>query len=203
MLTVWHTKYARYGLPQIPNPYEIVLFYRTDTFEPVEIGHWWLSPTPGRPSIGFGNVAPRVVLWAHLRHGATHRELLVLITHIDHRCTRPMVDLCRERIVDLAPRAPSLVFAGDFNFNPSDPEYHLLLDDGWHDSYEVAAPADAATFLYDLPTIPGGRIDHILYRGDGLKAQAWRRLVPSASDQRVSDHDPVYAHLSIEHTPSR
>jgi endonuclease/exonuclease/phosphatase family metal-dependent hydrolase len=198
LLATWQAKYAKFGLPQIPSPYEIILFYRTDTLEPLATGHWWLSPTPDRPSIGFGNTAPRVVLWAQMRQRASSREFFIFNTHIDHRCTRAMVDLCREKFVVFASRSSPLILTGDLNFNSADSNYQLLLDDGWRDSHEVAATSETATFLYDLPNIPGGRIDHILYRGDGLRSQAWARLLPPTPEQRVSDHDPVYVCFSMD-----
>jgi endonuclease/exonuclease/phosphatase family metal-dependent hydrolase len=198
LLATWQAKYARFGLPQIPSPYEIILFYRTDLLEPRATGHWWLSPTPDRPSIGFGNTAPRVMLWAHLRHRVSSHELLIVNTHIDHRCPRAMVDLCREKFAVCATPAASLIFMGDLNFNPSDSNYALLIHDGWRDSHEATAAPDSATFLYNLPDIPGGRLDHILYRGDGLTPRTWARLVSPDPERRVSDHDPVHARFSVD-----
>jgi len=198
LLATWQAKYAQFGLPQIPDPYEIILFYQTAIFELLATGYWWLSPTPDRPSIGFGNTAPRVVLWAHLQHRASSRAFFVFNTHIDHRCTRAMVDLCRERLMAFATATASLIFIGDMNFNPGDSNYASLISDNWRDSHEAADAPGAATFLYDLPNIPGGRIDHIFYRGDGLTPRMWTRLLPPDPERRVSDHDPVYVRFSIE-----
>ncbi|HRQ37470.1 MAG TPA: endonuclease/exonuclease/phosphatase family protein [Chloroflexota bacterium] len=194
----WHTKYARYGLPVVPDPYELVLFYRADFFEVVDSGYWWLSPMPERPSIGFGNVAPRAVLWAHLQYRHNGRDLIIFNTHIDHRSPRPMVELCRERLANFMGRAPSLVFMGDLNFDPDDANFALLMQDGWRDAHEVVAAPESATFLYDLPDIPGGRIDHILYRGEGLTPQRWVRLASPDPARRISDHDPVCVQFLVD-----
>lgn len=198
LLSAWHAKYARYGLPDIPNPYELILFYRTEDFDSPASGYWWLSPTPDRPSIGFGNVAPRAIMWTHLRHSLSKREFIAFNTHIDHRCTRPMVDLCRERFTEFITRNLPLIFMGDFNFNPTDPDYKMLISDGWQDSHNVSTTSEERTILYDLPHLmPSGRIDHILYRGNGLVPQAWTRLLPPESEQRISDHDPVHVWFSL------
>jgi len=194
----WRAKYAAYGLPEVPSPYEIVSFYRTADWEVASDGLWWLSPTPERPSIGFGNTAPRVVRWAQLRARAGGRAVIVLNTHLDHRCPRPMVDLCLERFEALIARGRPLIFLGDLNFNPADAEYARLREAGWHDAHAAAAEADQATFLYDLPGIPGGRIDHVLYRGAGLTPRAWARLQPPHGEPRWSDHDPVLARFTLD-----
>src|SRR6188474_2453966 len=81
LLAAWQAKYEKFGFPEIPSPYEIILFYHKDTFDLLSTGYWWLSPTPDRPSIGFGNIAPRVVLWAHLHHTASNKEFVIFNTH--------------------------------------------------------------------------------------------------------------------------
>jgi endonuclease/exonuclease/phosphatase (EEP) superfamily protein YafD len=51
--------------------------------------------------------------------------------------------------------------------------------------------------LYDLPELmPAGRIDHVLYRGQGLVPVAWARLISPDSDRRLSDHDPVHVQFN-------
>jgi endonuclease/exonuclease/phosphatase family metal-dependent hydrolase len=193
MLAAWREKYARYGLETPPDPYELVLLYRTAGFECVDEGHWWLSPTPVRPSIGFGNVAPRVMLWARLRARATGQAIVVFNTHIDHRCPDAMVALCRQRLAGMRLGTMPRLWAGDFNFNPATENFRRLLADGWRDAAEGAP--EAATFRYNLPGIPSGRIDHILYQGEGLEAAAWGRLAAPEPGMRLSDHDPVWARL--------
>ena len=193
--TAWKQKYEKFGLPEVPSPYEIILFYRTSVLEPLASGYWWLSPTPEVPSIGFGNTAPRVVLWAHLRQRSSAKEFVIFNTHIDHRSPTPMVELCRKKFSTFAEKRSSLILIGDLNFNEADPNYELLVKDGWRDTYEASHDTNSATFLSDVPSIPGGRIDHILYRSDELSAILWQRLVPSDAKQRISDHDPVHAKL--------
>jgi len=196
MLAAWREKYARFGLDDVPSPYEIHIFYRLDMLTPLVSGHWWLSPTPERPSTGFGNVAPRLVLWARFQH-AGGREFTLFNTHIDHRCTGPMVELCRQQLAAFIKTGAPLVFMGDLNFNPSNLNYAQLIEDGWRDPFVVAPTTDTTTFLYDLPDIPGGRIDHILYQG-GFAPLSWARIESPDPNKRLSDHDPVLVRLGLD-----
>lgn len=193
LVTAWKQKYEKFGLPEVSNPYEIILFYRTNALDLLASGYWWLSPTPEIPSIGFGNTAPRVVLWAHLRQNPSGKEFIIFNTHIDHRSPTPMVELCKKKFSTFAKKHPSLIFIGDLNFNEKDHNYELLTKDGWRDSCQISNDINSATFLYDIPSIPGGRIDHILYKSAELTPVLWQRLMPSDSEQRISDHDPVNA----------
>ena len=198
LLATWQAKYEEFGFSDIPSPYEIILFYRTDAFELLSNGHWWLSPTPDIPSVGFGNTAPRVVLWASLHHIASRKEFVIFNTHIDHRCTTSMVNVCRKQFSLFAEDHPSLIFIGDLNFNEKDSNYHLLITDGWRDSHAVTIDSDSATFLYDRDSIRGGRIDHIFYKSNEFMALTWKRLLPPALEQRISDHNPVYVEFHLD-----
>lgn len=195
MVATWQAKYAKFGLPTIPSPYEILVFYRTETFDCMETGYWWLSPTPARPSIGFGNVAPRVMLWAKLKHRDTGQEFIVFNTHLDHRALDAMVTLCRDQFTSFLGQAP-LIFMGDLNINPTQPNFARLLEDGWHDSHPTGT--NAGTFLYENAGVPDGRIDHILYHGPWTPL-VWTRLESPDPARRLSDHNPVLARLSLDH----
>jgi endonuclease/exonuclease/phosphatase family metal-dependent hydrolase len=197
LLAAWREKYGAAGFMAPPDPYEVVLFYRRASCVLLAGGHWWLSPTPERPSVGFGNIAPRVMLWAHLLHRPSGRELIVFNTHIDRRCTAPMLELCRQRCASFAGRGLPMLLIGDLNVNPADPEYAALIAAGWHDAHAATASAEAATFLFDTPAAPAGRIDHILYRGGGIAPLEWSRLASPDSARRLSDHDPVAASFRL------
>jgi endonuclease/exonuclease/phosphatase family metal-dependent hydrolase len=107
-----------YGLP-LPPRNEVVLFFQTETFDLISQGYWWLSPTPERISVGFGNIAPCLVLWARLRHKATGQELIALTTHLDNQALPAMARLCQEKLPEFVQMGLPLIFMGDFNIDPA------------------------------------------------------------------------------------
>jgi endonuclease/exonuclease/phosphatase family metal-dependent hydrolase len=177
-----------YGPDVPPVLNEVALFYRPATLEKLGEGHWWLSPTPDQPvSIGFGNIAPRLVVWGRFRHSATGRPLVVFNTHFDLRAPRPMAEVCRARFQAFALNEP-LIFMGDFNVDPDQNAevYTLLTADGWRDAY-AAVPPPPANGTYQDST----RIDHVLYRGPALAPVAWATLPAPDPAHPLSDHHPV------------
>ena len=182
-----------YGLHSLPSPHEVVLFFRTHEFDQISTGYWWLSPTPDIPSVGFvGNIFPRVVLWVQLRHRPSRQELIIFNTHLDFRCTLPMVELCREKLAAFTRRGLPLIFMGDFNFTPTHDDYALLTGDGWHDAHVASSTTSEATH------VNGRRIDHIFYRGAGVTPQTWTQLFSPDPQRSLSDHHPVYVRFRVE-----
>ena len=88
-----------------------------------------------------------------------------------------------------------LIFMGDLNINPTQPNFALFLQDGWKDSHPTGS--NAGTFLYENAGVPDGRIDHILYHGP-WNSLAWKRIESPDSEKRLSDHQPVFARLRLE-----
>jgi endonuclease/exonuclease/phosphatase family metal-dependent hydrolase len=206
-------------------PFEVVLFFRTAAFDRLEGGWWWLSPTPAVPSVGFGNVAPRVLQWLKLRHVASGLDLLVANTHIDWRASLPMLALCCTLLDPLVSGERAAILLGDLNSAPGSAEYRLLLDAGWQDSgagrdrraqaarspraaHGAGDPGDASdanahTRRRRSPPDPHAeRIDHILYRGTGVTVQEWQRLPSPDPVHRLSDHDPVRVVCGCRAPPS-
>jgi endonuclease/exonuclease/phosphatase family metal-dependent hydrolase len=187
-----------YGLQTIPTPYEVVLFFRAEEFTRIAEGYWWLSPTPDKISVGFGNIAPRAVLWARLRHKASGREFIILNTHLDNRALRPMAQMCQEKLQELIATGLPLIFMGDFNIDPARDKYSLLTSNDWQDTYITTPAANSDSKSDNLATFRDGRrIDHIFYRGDALKPYQWLRLSSPDPERRLSDHDPVLARLRL------
>ena len=60
------------------------IFYRTDKFEAVESGNFWLSETPDKPGLGWDAACVRICTWAHFRCRETGFEFLFFNLHMDH-----------------------------------------------------------------------------------------------------------------------
>lgn len=180
---------------------DAALLWHRDRFEPLEKGHWWLSPTPDRVSTGFGNALPRLVVWAKLRHLASGQEVYVFNTHFDNSLPSQirMAELSQEKLAVFAEEKLPMFFIGDFNTHQTRGNYELLVSNGWQDSYVVSEHASPDGRDENVITFPGvGRIDHIFYHGPGLTPQLWERLESPDPAKRLSDHYGIMAKFQYE-----
>ena len=193
---------AIYYDEKAPGYTDATLFYRQATFGLLESGHWWLSPTPDRISIGFGNTLPRIVVWAKLKHISSNRELLVFNTHFDNSMPSQvrMAELCERMLEPFYEQRLPMFFLGDFNTDQKRGDYARLTSNGWHDSYRVSEHASPEGRDDNIATMVGSqiRIDHIFYRGEHITPVAWQRLASPDPDRLLSDHYPVLAKFTIE-----
>jgi endonuclease/exonuclease/phosphatase family metal-dependent hydrolase len=180
---------------------DATLCYKKDLFDELERGHWWLSPTPERVSIGFGNIMPRLVVWARLRHKPSGRALYVFNTHFDNTspCQVKMAELCERRLEPFLARGLPMIFLGDFNTDHERGDYARLTSNGWHDAYRVSPEAsETGRDANVTTTLDGARIDHIFYHGASLAPILWQRLESPDAQTPLSDHYPVQAKFRME-----
>jgi len=175
---------------------DVILFYRTDRFQELARGHFWLSPTPDKKfTSGFGNTLPRIVVWAKLADRVSGRELYAINTHFDNSqpSQQRMAELCEREIpVRMDAKVP-MIFMGDFNTHQTRGDYPRLTSNGWRDSYTVSPKASPEGKDENVPTFSDKRIDHIFYRGEGLVPVLWERLEWADPGQPLSDHQGVRA----------
>ena len=207
--TPWQVSYLNKQLPVYDVLYfkknivhftDVVLMYRSDKYDLIEHGWWWLSPEPQRPSLGFGNDFPRILIWGKFRHIDSGREIFVMNTHFDN--TMPsqsrMAELNTKMLKKLTNTGLPIVLMGDFNTDPTRGRYDLLVSNGWNDAYLSSEKSSETGLDNNVPTAFGRtRIDHILYFGDTIIANGWKRIESTDPQKKLSDHWPVFTELII------
>lgn len=190
-----------------------MLFYRSDRFEKLDGGNFWLSETPDEiASKSWDSALPRIVTWVRLKdlRSADQKQFLFLNTHFDHvgkEARLKSSQLLQKFVADYVDRCEvdlSVVIAGDFNEAEASPSYQALVGQAAGngrkllDTYRVAHPErkqDEGTFSgFDANRTTGGRIDWILVSDN------WKILNASidrtAKENRTpSDHFPILAEI--------
>lgn len=182
----------------------VPIAWRTDRFEAVETGEFWLSETPDEPSVGWDADLPRVTTWAHLRHRSTGTEVWFCNTHFSHVGREARIESARMIRERAAGAGVPPVVTGDFNVRPVSNPYHVLVDQtGAGDSplADGRREADTTSVFGPWGTYHGftgeieDRIDYVFvpaaatvdrYRTVGVREGAYR-----------SDHLPVVATFQL------
>ncbi|MBL8849690.1 MAG: endonuclease/exonuclease/phosphatase family protein [Planctomycetaceae bacterium] len=188
------------------------LFFRSERFEQLDGGHFWLSETPDVPgSKSWDSALTRIVTWVRLRdrQSPDAAPLVYFNTHFDHRgveARRHSAELLRGHIDALSSES-SVILTGDFNAGERSPPHAALFGPidstppRLIDAYRQAHPAPLAnegTFSHFQSTATSGpRIDWIGCTRD------WRvtssEIDRTARDGRTpSDHFPVTAVLQSD-----
>ena len=202
------------------------IFYRTDKFDLLNQGDFWLSETPDQPSKGWDAALPRICTWGHFRCKDTGFEFLFFNLHMDHVGKQARVEsayLVQKKMKELSRNLPAIL-TGDFNVDQTHPSYDALVKDGQLcDAYEVCELryAPNGTFNSFRPdNFTESRIDHVFVsptfrvKRYGILTDTYRSAQPqthkanaqdapkeitlNAYDARTpSDHFPVVVELQV------
>jgi len=197
-------EYSKIGWTREKNPKgeQCALFYRTERFELIDSGQFWLSETPDKKfSKSWDSSLPRVATWVILRDRLGSSEDFVFAnTHFDHRGPTARLEsahLIHQRAQELS-GAP-VILTGDFNCPEGSEPWQAMTASGLlRDTFRVAHPesTDAeGTFNGFKGRTAGGRIDWVMTTEhfDVKSAEIDR----SNKDGRYpSDHCPVTAILN-------
>ena len=144
------------------------IFYKTDHFEKLADGNFWLSQTPDRPGMGWDAVCPRICTWGKFRDKRTGFTLFFFNLHMDHigvTARRESAKLVVSRIKEIAGDAP-VILTGDFNVDQTNEIFRIFTGSGvLKDAYDSARLrfAENGTFNDFLPDVKtNSRIDHVM-----------------------------------------
>ena len=185
---------------------QCAVFFKTNRFEKLAEGHFWLSAEPDKPgSRGWDAALPRMVTWVKLKDRQSGNSLVWFNTHFDHRGAKARLESARL----LARKVPEIagghyfIVTGDFNssvaskpylamFGKSDDAKSVMIDTFRRISKNQDKPQ--GTFNGFKGTSSGARIDWIA-------ASARFEITAAEIDkfeingQYPSDHFPVTATL--------
>lgn len=143
------------------NSEHVPVGYRTDRFDRVDAGAFWLSRTPNEPSVGWDGSCPRLATWIDLDDGQTLFRFLS--THLDHEGERARVKGA-DLIADHVRQCPfASIVAGDFNASPESEPLSRLTTDALCDAQRTAETVSGpdGTF-HGFDGDPRERIDYVL-----------------------------------------
>ena len=148
------------------------IFYKTDKFEVLEQGNFWLSTETTYPNKGWDAALPRICTWGKFKEKKSGFIFLYFNLHMDHigvQARSESAKLILRKIKEQPSHNP-VVLSGDFNVDQNNESYKLLNSSGvMKDAYDSAllkyAPNGTFNAFYpDRKTEQ--RIDHIFLSDD-------------------------------------
>lgn len=183
------------------------IFFRSDRFELLDQGQFWLSESPEIPgSIGWEAVLPRVVAWARLKDRESGLDLYVFNTHFSH-----VSDLARRKSMafmsDQIRRIAGdhrVIVTGDFNITKGSGLYDDMLAHFLHNNRlqnaelisRTPAVGAESTFNAFREDVAPRVIDYI-FVSDHFRVDAYQANRSMQQGVFISDHWPVWARVVI------
>jgi endonuclease/exonuclease/phosphatase family metal-dependent hydrolase len=198
------------------------ILYRTDRFNLLDAGTFWLSDTPEKVSKTWGHYHYRICTWAHLKDRNTGQAFYIYNTHFDHKSQPARLNsakLISLRIAERGTKDP-VILTGDLNAAENNHAVQYLKGVPYEfplngPAFEDMPPIRLAdTFRVQHPEAKyvgtgnggytgkrdGAKIDYILV-GPGFETLSASIDQKPRKSRYPSDHYPVIAEL--EFTPPR
>lgn len=177
------------------------IMFRTDRFELLAHGQYWLSDTPEKVgSRGWDAALPRIATWARLRDKTAGRSLLVVNTHWDHKGQQARAESAKlmRTMLDKQRDGLPVIVMGDFNTTETGEPYRTmtageLLRDAYR-AVHAQPQEEEASFNGFKGTKTGKRIDWILHTAE-LRPKEAAIDRTNRNGRYPSDHYPVTAVL--------
>lgn len=179
------------------------IFFRTARFELLRQGHFWLSETPDKPSIGWdGKCCKRIASWARLKDLRTGKAFYVFNAHFDHegvQARRESALLMLRKIGQIAGREPVLCM-GDFNTTPDTEPIHSftrVFRDSRAASQEPPYGPEGTFNGFQIDAPMQDRIDYV-FVSPRWRVLRYGVLSDSYGGRFPSDHHPVAVRLQLD-----
>ncbi|PXA03460.1 endonuclease [Coraliomargarita sinensis] len=186
------------------------ILYLKDRFELMETNTFWLSETPEKPSVSWGNRYRRICTWAELRERTTQRELTIYNTHMDHQSVNAREKGAQLIMMRIAARQNEnpFVLCGDLNADEDSKVIRYLKGQEALDAPNPIPLVDTWRVLHPDDKFGGTisdfngwtdnvKIDHILAAPDVDVLSA--EIIRTHREGRYpSDHYPVTARLRFD-----
>lgn len=198
-------EYSHYGLGRDDGKDKgehSAIFYRTDKFNLLNKGDFWLSETPEKPGPGWDAHLNRICSWVQLQDKQSKKKFYFFNVHYDHQGVQARKEsskLILAKIHQIAGNEP-VVLSGDFNGDHQSQWYKTLAESPLlHDSYKEAkfAYASNGSFNGFGSTLARNEIIDHIFVTPRIAVKRYGILTDTYHGKYPSDHFPVLVSLSL------
>jgi len=176
-----------------------MIFFKTDKFDLLDSGTFWLSETPDVVSRGWGGACNRICTWVKLKDILTGKTFMYFNTHLDH-----MGSEAREKGAALVTQRVSecgypAILTGDFNFHENSSYYQNMVGTLDDTKYLADRSMDYGSFHgYRETDLTGvSPIDFCMVSRSDFAVQTYEVLYGKHFGVFTSDHYSIKIKLSL------
>ena len=190
----------------VPNQGTVnAVLFRTDKFDLLEEGHYFLCTDPSKSLISWDNSSgnKRFAVWAKLRVKETGELFYYFITHLDHLGSDARNEGTRiniEKVRSISGHYPAII-CGDHNSSAIRYPFYDLCSAYLSDSRKVSEapfpwPKDGTLCKWDPEKKDGTRLDYVWVKG--MKVHTYNHINDTfGRGVTPSDHFPVIVSISL------
>ena len=190
----------------VPNQGTVnAVLFRTDKFDLLEEGHYFLCTDPSKSLISWDNSSgnKRFAVWAKLRVKETGELFYYFITHLDHLGSDARNEGTRiniEKVRSISGHYPAII-CGDHNSSAIRYPFYDLCSAYLSDSRKVSEapfpwPKDGTLSKWDPEKKDGTRLDYVWVKG--MKVHTYNHINETfGRGVTPSDHFPVIVSISL------
>lgn len=190
----------------VPNQGTVnAVLFRTDKFDLLEEGHYFLCTAPSKSLISWDNSSgnKRFAVWAKLRVKETGELFYYFITHLDHLGSDARNEGTRiniEKVRSISGHYPAII-CGDHNSSAIRYPFYDLCSAYLSDSRKVSEapfpwPKDGTLCKWDPEKKDGTRLDYVWVKG--MKVHTYNHINETfGRGVTPSDHFPVIVSISL------
>ncbi len=176
------------------------IFYRSDRFELVDKGSFWLSETPEVMSKDWNSACYRICSYVILKDIQSQSELVVFNTHLDHISDEARINGIKVVLDKIAQFGglPSIIM-GDFNADETSETYKCATENFLDAKYQTDRTMTGATYQGFGKALDRENIDYFMISKEGIKVNEYR-IIDTLYDGKYypSDHFPIYLNIELD-----
>ena len=178
----------------------MLIAFKTDLFELIDVKNVWLSETPTVPGSKYGvdhSGCPRMYTSILLKHDDVEKPFRFVNTHLDHEGAVARILESKQLCRDLGAYEEKFILTGDFNATPDAPEIALITKKMENRGCVDCTKDLGVTFhaFGKWPEEKHVKIDYIFT--DGVCKNAYRVDNIPVNGQYYSDHNAVVAEIEL------
>lgn len=201
-------EYARYGIGRDDGKdagEHSAIFYKKEKFKLLDSGDFWLSETPGKPSLGWdATCCNRICSWVKLKDKKTGAAFYVFNTHYDYQkdlARNESSKLVLRKIKAIAGKKAPVLFMGDLNGTHQSEWYQEienspLLEDTYKEAEHPYA-FNPSFQSFGKHFKHNNIIDHI-FASEEFEVERWGILSDTYYGKYLSDHFPILTEVKLE-----